>query len=52
MSLELRILDVRGEVLHRESAEVLEQTAWRACGCSLFLEVFKKRLDGALGSLV
>jgi len=25
----------QGEVLYRESGEVLEQTAWRGCGCSV-----------------
>ena len=40
-----------GEVLHRESGEVLEQTAQRDCGFSVS-KVFKSRLDGALANLV
>ena len=32
--------------------EALEQVAQRGCGCPLPGEVFKARLDGALGSLV
>jgi len=40
-----------GEVLYCESGEVLERAAQRGCGCPV-LEVFRARLDGALGSLV
>ena len=40
-----------GEVLYYESGEVLEQAAQRGYGCPV-LEVFKAKLDGALGSLV
>ena len=39
-----------GEVLHRESVEVLEQLPRKAVDAPS-LEVFKARLDGALGSL-
>ena len=40
-----------GEVLYKESGEVLEQAAQRVVDAP-FLEVFKARLDGALGTLV
>jgi len=40
-----------GEVLHRESGDVLEQLPGGAVGAPS-LEVFKARVDGALGSLV
>jgi len=43
-------LDVR-EVLHREGGEVLEQLPREGVDAPS-LEVFKARLDGALGSLV
>ena len=44
-------LDIRGEILYRESGEVLEQLPREAVDAPS-LEVFKARLDGALGSLV
>ena len=43
-------LDVR-EKFFTMSGEVLEQAAQRGCGCPV-PEVFKARLDGALGSPV
>jgi len=39
-----------GEVIHRESGEVLEHQPRKALDAPS-LEVFKARLDGALGSL-
>jgi len=42
----------QGEVLHRESGEVLEKAAQRCSVVVPSLEVFKAKLDGALGSLV
>ena len=44
-------MDVRGEILHRESGEVLEQLPREAVDAPS-LEVFKTMLDGALGNLV
>jgi len=44
------LLDVRGKALHRVSGEVLEWLPGEAVGAPT-LEVFKARLDGALGSL-
>ena len=41
-----------GEVLYSESGEVLEQLPREAVDPRPSLEVFKARLDGALGSLV
>jgi len=41
----------QGEVLHRESGEVLEQIAQRGCGCPVPGD-FKGRLDGAVGKLI
>ena len=41
----------QGEVLYRESGEVLEQLPTEAVDPRPSLEVFKARLDGALGSL-
>ena len=40
-----------GEVLHRESGEVLNSCTERLWMPRPSLEVFKARLDGALGSL-
>ena len=40
-----------GEVLYSESGEVLEQLPREAVDARPSLEVFKARLDGALGSL-
>jgi len=40
------------KVLYYESGKVLEQAAQRSCGYPVPGEVFKARLDGALGSLV
>ncbi len=44
-------MDVR-KVLHRQSGEVLEAQAAREAMDAPSLEMFKTRLDGALGSLV
>ena len=41
----------QGEVLYSESGEVLEQLPREAVDPRPSLEVFKARLDGALGSL-
>ena len=41
----------QGQILHRESGEVLEQAVQRGCGCAVLRGV-QARLDGALSNLV